>query len=104
MDVDVIETDNDFKIKANLPGVKKEDIKVFTKENTLIIEASHDEKICQNVTGIIRTERYAGKYQRLFTLPDNCDKENIKAKTNQGVLELTINKKEPAPQREIAIE
>lgn len=104
MAVDVIENEDNFKIKANLPGVKKEDIKIFVKENQLIIEAKHEEKKCENNTNIIRSERYVGKYQRLFTLPDNCDKSNIKAKIEHGVLELSITKMQPAPKLEIVVE
>lgn len=104
MAVDVLETDKDFQVKANLPGVKKEDINISLKENQLIIEASHDEKKEEKKANIIRAERYVGKYQRYISLPDNCDVDNIKAKLENGVLNLTINKKEPTPKKEIIIE
>ena len=104
MAVDVIETDTLFKIKANLPGVKKENVNISLKENQLILSAQTDERKIENTECMVRSERFLGKYQRLFTLPDNCDTENIKAKLDNGVLCLDINKKEPAPKKQIVIE
>ena len=104
MAVDVIETEKNFEIKANLPGVKKEDIKISIKENQLFISASTVEKKVENTENLIRSERYVGQYQRLFTLPENSDKDNIKAVMEQGVLSLQIPKKEPIPKKEIVVE
>ena len=104
MAVDVIENTIAFKIVANLPGVKKENIIISIKENQLIIEAHHEEKNTKNQESMLRIERYQGKYQRLFTLPDNCDKDNITANIENGVLVLNIKKKEPIPKKIISIE
>ncbi|MCB5250404.1 MAG: Hsp20/alpha crystallin family protein, partial [Candidatus Cloacimonetes bacterium] len=53
---------------------------------------------------IIRTERYSGSYQRSISLPENANADNIKAKFENGVLSLTIPKREPTPKKEITIE
>ncbi|MCK9330414.1 MAG: Hsp20/alpha crystallin family protein [Candidatus Cloacimonetes bacterium] len=104
MAVDVMETDEEFKIMANLPGIQKKDVKISLKDNQLIIEAEHQEKVEDKKTNYIRSERYVGKYQRYISLPDNCDVENIKAKMENGVLNLEIKKKEPTPKKQITVE
>jgi HSP20 family protein len=103
MAVDVIERENAFQIKANLPGIKKENINISIKENQLIISAHYEAKDSLQEESMLRVERYQGKYQRLFTLPDNCDKENIKATVEKGVLILTIKKSDPVPPKLITI-
>lgn len=104
MAVDVVETENFFNIKANLPGIIKEKVKISLKENQLLIEASHEENKEEKSASVIRSERYSGKYQRYISLPDNCDGEKIKAKLENGVLDIQIPKKEPIPKKEIIIE
>lgn len=105
MAVDVVENDNEFKVMANLPGILKENIKVTMKENQLMIEARHESKKEEKEHGtIIRSERFTGSYQRIINLPENCHSEAIKAKLENGVLQLVIPKKEPAPKKEIIIE
>lgn len=105
MAVDVLENDKGYEIKANLPGIRKENVKISMKENQLVISASHEEsKEEKNKDTVIRSERFSGSYQRVISLPDNCDGENIKAKLDNGVLSLNIPKKEPSPKKEIVIE
>ncbi len=104
MAVDVLETEKEFKVMANLPGIPKEAINISLKENQLIIEANHEEKKEDKKANIIRSERYVGKYQRYISLPENCDTEDIKAKMDNGVLNLIIKKKEPSPKKQIAID
>ena len=104
MAVDVIENKDNFIVKANIPGIEKKDINISIKENKLIIEASHEMKNAQNGESMIRCERYLGKYQRIISLPDSTACDKIKAKLENGVLELLIPKKEPAPMKNIVIE
>jgi len=105
MAVDVLENDKAYEIKANLPGIPKEKVNISVKENQLIISASHEvSKEEKQKDTIIRSERFSGSYQRVISLPDNCDAENIKAKLDNGVLSLNIPKKEPSPKKEIVIE
>ena len=105
MAVDVVENENEFKVMANLPGVQKENVKVTMKENQLMIEAHHEVKKEETDHGtIIRAERFTGNYQRIINLPDNCQSDAIKAKLENGVLQLIIPKKEPVPKKEIVIE
>ena len=104
MAIDVLETEKDFLIRANLPGILKENVNISIKENQLILEACHEEKKIVNNECLIRSERYLGKYQRMISLPDICDSENIKAKLLHGVLELSIPKKEPTPKKKVEIQ
>jgi len=105
MAVDVLENDKAYEIKANLPGIPKEKVNISLKENQLIISASHEvSKEEKQKDTIIRSERFSGSYQRVISLSDNCDAENIKAKLDNGVLSLNIPKKEPSPKKEIVIE
>ncbi len=104
MAMDIIEQDKEFQILANLPGMKKEDIKISLHDNQLMIEASCNEAKEEKQGTMYRCERYSGSYRRNLLLPDNADISKIAAKMEDGVLRLTIPKKEPSPKQEITIE
>lgn len=93
-EVDVYETDKGFVMKADLPGVKKEDIEIDLKENLLTIKAEKkfEEKVKKE--DFVRVEKGYGTYMRTFTVSDNMDLDRIKAEYKDGILELTIPKKE----------
>jgi len=104
MALDLVESAKEYRIIANLPGVKKEDINISMRENQLTLSASTQSRNIADTESLLRAERFFGKYQRRFTLPDNCDAESIKAKLDNGVLYLDIPKKEPKPIKEIVVE
>ena len=104
MAIDVIEAEKEFKIKANLPGVPKENVSITIEEKQLVLTANQDEQKVLNTENMIRSERYLGKYQRMISLPDTCDSDGIKAKLVDGVLEILIPKKEPTPKKMVEIE
>lgn len=105
MAVDILESPQTYDIKANLPGIPKEKINISVKDNRILISASHEEvKEEKDKDTIIRAERYSGSYQRSISLPENANADNIKAKFENGVLSLTIPKREPTPKKEITIE
>jgi len=81
-----------YHIEADLPGVKKEDISVDTKDNVLTIagERKHKEEVTKD--DYYKFESSYGKFQRSFTLPKGVDTENINASCENGVLEVTIPK------------
>ncbi len=81
-----------YHIEADLPGVKKEDISVDTKDNILTIsgERKHKEEVKKD--DYYKIESDYGKFQRSFTLPEGVDSENIQASCDNGVLEVTIPK------------
>lgn len=99
MKTDIKETGNSYELTVDLPGVKKEDVKAELKNGYLNISAvsnrSNDEK---NSDGnYIRRERYCGSYSRSFYVGENITEEDIKAKFDNGVLTLTVPKKENKP-------
>lgn len=105
MALDVIEREKDFLVRANLPGFGKEDVKLTTHENQLIIEASREQKEQEKSGGkSVYKERYAGSYQRCVYMPEGVEMSEVKAKMHQGVLEVTIPKAEHKIKKEITIE
>ena len=101
--IDLIENEADYEVKANLPGFKKEDIKISINENELIIEAKHDEKKETKKGSYFLTERYSGNYRRSIALSETCDADKINAEYKNGVLSIKIPKKDPVPAKQIKI-
>lgn len=81
-----------YHIDADLPGVKKEDIKVDLKENILTISGERRYKEEVKRDDYYRVETRFGKFSRSFTLPDDADIENIDASSDNGVLEIVVPK------------
>lgn len=110
MRTDVKETDRSYEVTMDLPGVKKEDVKAELKDGTLTIHAttnySNDQKD-QNGR-YIRRERRSGSFSRSFYVGEEITEADIRAKFQDGTLQLMIPKKKPVPQVEqnhyIAIE
>ena len=93
MKTDVRENENDFEVDIDLPGFKKEDIKLSLENGYLVIEAGKSlEK--EKKGKAIRKERYEGSMQRSFYVGEEVKEEDIKAKFEDGVLKLTVPKKE----------
>lgn len=90
--VNTREADNAFHIDVDLPGVKKDDIKVDLQKDVLTISGERKTKEEIKEEDYYKVETSFGKFTRSFTLPDNADVENIEAKTVDGVLEVTIPK------------
>lgn len=92
--IDVTENDNAYLVKAEVPGVTKEDINVSVNGNQVAITAEvkkeHEEKKGEKV---LYSERYFGSMYRSFTLPTDVDQTKADAKYANGVLELTLPKK-----------
>ena len=102
--VDIYETNDSFVVSADLPGLNKDEIQIDLKDNTLTLkgEKKFEEKVSKD--NYIRVERAYGSFVRSFTLPQNVDPEKIKAKYKEGVLEVTIPKKEEAKPKQIKVE
>ena len=90
--VNTREEDSNFHIDVDLPGVKKDDIKVDLEKNVLTISGERKTKEEVKEEDYYKVETSFGKFSRSFTLPDNADVENIEAKSVDGVLELVIPK------------
>ena len=99
--VDISETQDNFEIRAELPGVTENDVNISVTDNRLTIKGEkHQEADGKNYH---RVERRYGSFQRSFTLPRNVNTSNIKAGYTDGVLTLTIPKAEEAKPTEIPI-
>ena len=81
-----------YHVDVDLPGVKKEDIKVDLNNGILTISGERKTKEEVKQEDYYKIETYFGKFSRSFTLPDNVDIENIEAKSDNGVLEIVIPK------------
>jgi HSP20 family protein len=94
MRLDVAENDKTYTVKAEIPGVKKEDIKVSIDGNQVSISAEvKKEKEEKEGSKVIRSERYYGSVSRSFSLAQDVDEGGAQAKYDDGVLVLTLPKK-----------
>ena len=101
--VDVLESKDAYLIRAELPGMKKEDIKVEVKDGTLVLSGERkSEKPAEGVE-YRRVERVAVKFSRAFTLPETVKQDGIEASYKDGVLEIRVPKAEEAKPRQIEI-
>ena len=103
--VDVVETKEDYRVKADLPGLKKEEIDISLNENILTIKGERKDlsEVVENSLFSKREISY-GQYQKQISLGIDVDSEKIKASYVDGVLELVIPKSEKTKLRKISIE
>jgi HSP20 family protein len=103
--VDVSENEKAHTLRAELPGVKKEDINVTIDGDTVAISAEvKSEKDVKNGDRVLRAERYYGKVYRAFTLGQAVEEAGTHAKYADGVLELTLPKKAAVQAKRITIQ
>jgi len=100
--VDVYETEKEFVVNAQLPGVKKEDLQIQLKDNLLTIKGSRQGESDASGTAL-RIERSHGAFDRSFKIPANIDLESIKSELSQGVLKVYLPKHEEVKPRQIEI-
>jgi HSP20 family protein len=102
--IDLVETEDDFVLKADLPGLKEEDVNIEVAENVLTVsgerKAEHEDKR----EGYVRVERSYGSFRRSLTLPKGVDAEAVTANFDNGVLEVHIPKPEERKPRRVAIQ
>jgi HSP20 family protein len=91
--MDVTENDQAYIVKAEIPGIKKDDIKVNVDGNQVTITAQTEQESEQKGENMLCTERSWGQYYRSFTLPQPVDDTQAKAEYHDGILELTLPKK-----------
>jgi HSP20 family protein len=102
--VDVAEKDNAYVVSAELPGVRKEDIHISIDGSQVTLEAEVKREKKDEKDRELHVERVYGKIMRSFTLPQEVDESKAQAKFNNGVLELTLPKKQAAGRKEISIQ
>jgi HSP20 family protein len=102
--VDIFETENDVVLKADVPEVKLEDIDIRLENGTLTLKGERRFEKAENSKGYHRIERGYGSFARVFTVPDSVDAEKVKADFKNGVLTITLPKKEIAKPRTVKVE
>lgn len=101
--VDVAESENDFTVHAELPGLRKEDIQVTLEDNMLTITGERKDEDEQKDKQFYRRERAYGTFKRTFGLGTEVDADKIAATYKDGLLILTLPKSEAAKPRQIDV-
>jgi len=104
--VDIFDNEGEIVLKAELPGLKKEDIGINVEDNLLTVsgERKREKEVADNAKGVFRSERVYGSFSRSFTLPTTVTVGKISASYKDGVLTLSLPKAEEAKPRQITIE
>jgi len=101
--VDIKEEAGQFLIKADIPGVDPKDIEVHMENGVLSIKGERETENKEEREGYKRIERSCGSFYRRFTLPETADADKISARSNHGVLEITIPKHDKVQPRKITV-
>jgi HSP20 family protein len=101
--VDISETDTEFLIKAELPDIRKEDVKITLQHGVPTIQGQRAQEKEEQGTRYHRVERAYGTFARTFTLPDSVDDTKVKAEFKDGVLNLHLPKSEKAKPKAIEV-
>ena len=101
--VDIVEDDRSYLIKAELPEVRREDVKVTVEGGTLTISGERKAEKEEKGRKLHRVERYYGRFERSFSIPDDADDTKVNAEFKDGVLLLHLAKSEKARPKQIEI-
>jgi len=101
---DISETEKEYVIKAQLPEVRKEDVKVTLDNGVITIAGERKYEKEQKDATEIRVESFYGTFSRSFSLPENIDAKGIRAETKDGVLRVRIPKMQAAEPQAVSIE
>ena len=93
MNTDIIEKENGYELQIDLPGVKKEDIKIEMNKNLINISVSISKSSDEENKKYIRKERFTGEIKRSFNIGEDIDEDNINASFENGILYLNLPKK-----------
>jgi len=102
--VDVVEEKDRFVMRADVPGVERDDIDVSMDDGILIMSGERRAETRDEVAGVQRIERASGRFFRRFALPETADAEGITARSANGILEVVIPKLPEVQARRINVE
>ena len=89
-EVDVVRENGDLLVRADLPGIKPEEVKIEIEEGMLTVSGQHDESSEERHRHYLRRERRSGAFYRSLPLPEGVNPADVKATTKDGVVEVTI--------------
>ena len=101
--VDISENEKAFTLLADIPGVEPKDIEISMEKGVLTIKGERHSENVEEKENYRRVERESGQFYRRFTLPDSANADKIEAKSEHGVLKITIPKQEVAVSRRIEV-
>ena len=101
--VDIREDEKAFTLLADIPGVEPKDIEISMEKGVLTIKGERHSENVEEKENYRRVERESGQFYRRFTLPDSANADKIEAKSEHGVLTITIPKQEVAVSRRIEV-
>lgn len=102
--IEVFQHEENLVVRAELPGVNKEDVKIELTDDGLVIQGERKQEHEENREGFYRSERSYGRFYRLIALPENINADQVRAEFNNGVLEVTVPvEQEQERKREIPI-
>lgn len=101
---DISETDKEYLIKAELPEVKKEDVKITVEDGVITLSGERKHQKEDKSENELRVESFYGTFSRSFRLPEDADPNNIRAESKDGVLRIHIPKSESKKPKAIQIE
>ncbi|HYI96347.1 MAG TPA: Hsp20/alpha crystallin family protein [Bryobacteraceae bacterium] len=102
--VDILETENDLILKMDVPEVELKDVDIRLENHTLTVKGERKFENLADSKAYHRIERSYGSFARTFTLPDTVDTEKVRADYKNGVLSITLPKKEVAKPRTVRVE
>ncbi len=102
--VDIVEEKDRYVLRADVPGVRPEDIDVNMENGMLSVSGERHQESTEEAQGMRRVERVNGKFYRRFNLPDTADAEEISARSANGILEVVIPKQPEIQARRITVE
>ena len=97
--VDISETDTEFLVRAELPAVKKEDVRITVDDGMLTISGERKQNTEEKDEKLHRVESVHGKFSRSFTLPENTNVDTIRAESKDGVITVHVTKVKSEPKK-----
>jgi HSP20 family protein len=102
--VDILEDENQLVLRADIPGVELGKMDIRLENGTLTLKGQREFERKDDKTGYHRVERHYGQFARSFTMPETVDPEKVAAEYKNGVLQITLGKKEVAKPRSIQVQ
>jgi len=102
--IDIVERDGRLVVRADLPGMSTEDVRIEIRDDALVLEGERRSEIEVEEEGVYRSERVYGRFSRVIPLPDGADLDKASARFENGVLEIEVPLREDARRRRIEIQ